>query len=39
MNHHVCDYYLNIVKGIDKGCPMMDYCAKDVYLVLALRNM
>lgn len=39
MDHHVCDYYMNMLKSVDTGCAMRDYCVKDVYLVLALRNM
>lgn len=39
MNHHVCDYYLNIMRNVNTGDAMKDYCWKDVWLTFAMENM
>lgn len=39
MSSHVAAYYTHLMNSIDTGCPMRDYCVKDIYIYDILRNM
>jgi len=39
MSSHVAAYYTHLMNSIDTGCPMRDYCAKDVYVYDIVSNM
>jgi hypothetical protein len=39
LSSHVAAYYTHLMNSVDTGCPMMDYCTKDIYVYDILRNM
>lgn len=39
MSHHVFHYYMNKAKIVNTGDAMKDYCIKDVYISLAVRDL
>ena len=39
MSSHVASYYTHLMNSVDTGCPMRDYCMKDVYTIYIVRNM
>ena len=39
MCSHVASYYAHLMNSVKTGCPMRDYCMKDVYVILIVRNM
>jgi hypothetical protein len=39
MSAHVATYYTHLMNSVDTGCPMRDYCTKDIYIHDILRNL
>lgn len=39
LSSHVAVYYSHLMNSVDTGCPMRDYCTRDIYIPDIVRNL